>query len=247
MFDVGGHATSAALLTGQILPARTIAMLVLGSVIVMLPRLLGASGEAAVTRRLRPVALALVPLALAISLRSWRTPASAPSSTSSSDADRAFSIARPLLPNVDVPSLDCRYELAADLPPDDDSLDLFRLLDVWGPHDPSPMPVMPALPPRPAGERLPDTLFVGSSFGWWMVREANRNHALGRTHFYYYNKTSYDSSDQEHPTPIRPFSPEWRRVTLSKSLYIVDMPEEYLVAHNDDFFRQIAQALTERP
>ena len=58
----------AAFLPGHILPARSAAMVLLGTALVLLPRVLGLERHARLEERLRTVGLALAPVALAISI-----------------------------------------------------------------------------------------------------------------------------------------------------------------------------------
>ncbi len=161
--------------------------------------------------------------------------------------DAAFAVARPLLPDFDVPSLDCRYEMRTDAPLDGDDYDLYRLINVWSPRPRDPIPVMLAVEDRPAYENLPDTLFVGSSFVWRLIKETDRNHALGETHTYYYNKTVFPWGAEQSTWPVAPGTDAWRELTLKKRLIIVDMPEEYLVDHNAEFLEQLTKLLSETP
>ncbi len=160
--------------------------------------------------------------------------------------DAALDLARPLLPGRSVRSLDCAYEFREPLSVYEEEYDLYRLLNVWG--EPATKRIAflnPSVPElAPASDR-PDTLIVGSSFGGRYLLESTRNRATGRTHFFYYNRRLIFPDLSEAPLP-RAGSPEWRDLVLTKELFLLPAPEEYLPDHFDAFTQQILDALARR-
>jgi hypothetical protein len=147
---------------------------------------------------------------------------------------------------LDPSAVDCAYTMTpTPFVVTDDDYDLFSLLNVWTPPRADRIPHSTKPPPAERVANAPDTLFVGSSFVWRLVRELDRNRVLGHTHVFYYNKTAYDWDKPNDPFPVEPETPRWREILLSKQLYIVDMPEEFMLGHMGEFVDQLTKVLTE--
>jgi hypothetical protein len=156
-----------------------------------------------------------------------------------------------LLPKYSIPPLDCRYTRVLPETSADEEADLLRLLNIWNDKPRESMArTMPIEDPDPDREaERPRTLVVGSSFSWTLVKEANRNHALGRIIVLYYNKTvcvrdegMVDYLRQYEKPPVQ--SEEWRQLVLEDNdLFLLPLPEEYLALHNADFLMELAEAL----
>lgn len=154
-----------------------------------------------------------------------------------------FDRARALVP--DLGPIDCSYELRTDVPVEEDQYDLFRLLDVFAERPAIPIPMtLPVPEPTPPVQR-PEALLIGTSFGWRVLKEARRNHAVGHTHFFYYDVTAYDAdADRVVPKP-QALGPEWREIVRSKSLFVVDINEENLPTAFSKFLDDLIRVLEE--
>lgn len=148
----------------------------------------------------------------------------------------------------------CAVSTTSTAPRWHDDYDLLRLLNAFKvPRASEPVPVV-GVPPLATTPDKPDALIIGSSFGWMLVRDAQRSGVFGKLHFNYYNNSMFDwptekrvTTPWEEPgaTPIEPFSPEWRAATVDKDLYILDLFEAYLIigSYSGDFLDQLDQAL----
>lgn len=152
--------------------------------------------------------------------------------------ERALELARPRLASKTIPALDCSFDMHPGASLDDEEVDLWRLLEVWGGLPTTPFPHMREVREAVPRAERPDTLVVGSSFGRKLVGEALRNKALGQTHFYYYNRTFVDrEADVEYP--LEHGSPRWRATTFEKDLYLLAVLEEYLPDDGKEFLEQV--------
>lgn len=157
--------------------------------------------------------------------------------------EEAFNLVRAEVRGT-IPHLDCRYERVLPPTPAEEEYDLLRLLNVFDAKPRTTAPQMVPVP-EPVGSTPPNALFVGSSFGWKLIKEAERNHALGHTHFFYYNRSVVDRDNLTAPLyPVPPAtSAEWAALALTKSIVILPLPEEYLPFHNGDFLLDTLRAL----
>jgi len=162
--------------------------------------------------------------------------------------DRGFD----LLPNrLSIRRLDCRFERVLLPAPSEEEFDLLRLMNVWNDNPREPIAQMlPATVPDDDYLReahLPNTIVVGSSFSWTLLKQADRNLALGRVVVLYYNTTlclrdKTPFYDQQRPVPT-PQSDEWRQLVIDDNeLFLLPIVEEYIPFHNADFLMQLAEA-----
>lgn len=157
--------------------------------------------------------------------------------------EAAFAVARPRLQGVTIPHLDCNYVLSPGTALFVEELDLFRLLNVWGAMPTEPLPRMPPVAETVAESLRVDTLIAGSSFAWKEIEEAERNHTLGRTHLFFYNKTVVPR-DGEPPHPVPPRQDEaWKKLVFGKKLFLLPTIEEYVPADNSEFLDDLIGGL----
>ncbi len=138
-----------------------------------------------------------------------------------------------------VPALDCTYEMRGDVDLLEEDYDLFRLLDIWslGARGPAAMaPVVRADLPetRPLSER-PRTLVVGTSFGWKITTELDRNHVSADLQFHYFSTTLIDWPSR-HTVDLALGSQTWQALMESKDLVVYVVPEEYFADEEQAFF-----------
>jgi hypothetical protein len=144
---------------------------------------------------------------------------------------------------VPVTPLDCRFESVRLPNLDEEEFDLLRLLNGFADKPANAIPQVLHLPDRAPAKDAPDALFVGSSFAWRIIKEAERNHAFGKTACFYYNKTvALRDGSPDFPVPAAD-SPEWRELVFGRRLIVLPLPEEYLPLHDADFLLQLAAAL----
>lgn len=148
----------------------------------------------------------------------------------------AFDLARPHLHDATLSSPDCSYRMTLDAPLEHEDYDLFMLLNVWAPRPASPIPVMPVTPHGIPREQRPSTMIVGSSFGWKVVVEAERAHALGHLNFHYYATSLYDRDAVGTARPLALRSKEWQDIVASTTLFLYAVPEEFLIHDGEIFF-----------
>lgn len=153
----------------------------------------------------------------------------------------AFDLARPHLGEAQLPSPDCTYRLDHDVALEHEDYDLFMLLNVWAPRPANPIPVMTTEPSMIPRERRPDTMLIGSSFGWKVVVEAERSRALRHLYFHYYATSLYDR-DGGPPRPLALRSKEWEDIVASTTLFLYAVPEEFLIHDGDRFFDAVVAA-----
>lgn len=145
----------------------------------------------------------------------------------------ALELARPLVHAAEIPPADCRYEMKAGGRLDED-FDLFLLLNVWAPHPTNAVPIMEPAAERVPRERRADAMVVGSSFGWNIVYQAERTHAVGHLYFHYYSTTLEDrDGGPARPVPLR--SAEWQALIASTTLFFYPIPEEFLIQDAEPF------------
>jgi hypothetical protein len=133
---------------------------------------------------------------------------------------------------------DCPY-VESPLRRSHDDFDLVRLLNAWSvPHSHRHAHVTHG---EPSGER-PRAVFVASSFGWQIVRDAETSHQFGSIWLDY-----YDSTQIQRPTGITlevtTGTPAWRDVFRDEDLYVYELFETYLFADNK--FSRVLDALRE--
>ncbi len=116
-----------------------------------------------------------------------------------------------------------------------DDFDLWTLLNAWWPaaRDRN-APTVDHVPPVPSPTMKPSVLFVGTSFGWTILKDAERTKLFGAMHFDFYN-SMFVAWPQNTSFDIHPHSKEWRDIVLDKDLYILDLFECYLLAPDDTY------------
>lgn len=142
------------------------------------------------------------------------------------------------------PAYTCEYEARADAPLLHEDYDLLRLMNVWGARADVDRDPVVFLRPGPAQTVEPvDVLVVGTSFCWNFLKDSERAGALGRTHFFYYNRRLFDWPSSAEQTLV-PGSPAWRNAALGKQLYILDLFESYPIPpHATELLDQLEAAL----
>lgn len=156
--------------------------------------------------------------------------------------EEGLRLVRPLLPEYEIPTLDCAFTLETkdDFEPGAEENDLLRLLNVWTPHPRVVVPVTKPLPERVPVERRPPTLVVGTSFGWRVVFEGERNHAFRHIRLHYYSKLIVDR-DADKTTPLAIATPGWRELIESSSLIIIPAVEEYMPADGAELVKHLLE------
>jgi hypothetical protein len=135
-----------------------------------------------------------------------------------------------------IPTLDCSYEMRDDVGLHEEEYDLHRLLNIWIGRPAAKAPfVRFDLPEQVPVEKRPSVLVIGSSFGWKVTKELERNHAVRDLQFYYYNSTVVDWPSSKSQL-LKLGSPEWRDLVASKDLLLYVVPEEYFADDNNPFF-----------
>jgi SGNH hydrolase-like domain, acetyltransferase AlgX len=161
--------------------------------------------------------------------------------------DEAFALARARLPGVSIPVLDCRFREYMPGNIDPEEFDLLRVMNVWGTKAYVQVTEMVTVEETVPLAQRPPTLLVGSSFSWGMMTEAERNHALGRMHLFYYNTTVVDPGDETQAATMYPVpragTEAWQRLVMEKTLFLFPVPPEYIPVHNSDFLMQLVDAL----
>jgi hypothetical protein len=105
-----------------------------------------------------------------------------------------------------------------------DDYDLMRLLNAWGvPHD--------RLAPRVTHELLAaaepvSVMFIGTSFCWALLRDAEASRQFSKTYMDYYNQILVTGPDDAQ-SPVKPHTPEWRDTFLGEDLYVLDLFESF--------------------
>lgn len=145
----------------------------------------------------------------------------------------ALELARPLVNSAEIPPVDCRYEMKAGGRLDED-FDLYLLLNIWAPHPTNAVPIMEPAPERVPRERRADAMVVGSSFGWNIVYQAERIHALRHLYFHYYS-TTLEDRDGGPPRRVPLRSAEWQALLASTTLFLYPIPEEFLIQDAEPF------------
>jgi hypothetical protein len=160
--------------------------------------------------------------------------------------DEAIKLARPHLPDVTIPPLDCTSWMAPADSVEGEEFDLFRLANVWASPPTMDVPRMKLVDEIAPFDRRPGLMVVGSSFAWRPVFEAERTKTFGRIHLFYYNKTVVDRDGRPfYPVPP-PHSEAWRALVDPKILYLLPCPEEFLPDHNGDFLAELLEELTDK-
>lgn len=80
-------------------------------------------------------------------------------------------------------------------------------------------------------ELRPSAMFIGTSFQWTIMKDAERTHLFGAIHMDYYNKLLV-AWPQDVAVDVHPHTPEWRDLFMTKDLYILDLFEVFLLAPN---------------
>lgn len=144
---------------------------------------------------------------------------------------------------------ECELRMVGDMPSHYDDYDLIELLNVWG--VPPQAKVVPRAdhPDREIDPKLqanaPSMLIVGTSFNWIVLKDTQAADAVKDVHFIYYNRlvVTWPSGKQE---PLDTKTELWRRATLGKQLYILDLYETYLPAdYTFKFLDDLDKALDE--
>lgn len=127
------------------------------------------------------------------------------------------------------------------LPADHDDFDLWNLLNAWWRPRLHQMRTQAVHAPPADGSPRPSVMFIGTSFCWNIMHDADDSHRFGQIHMDYYNRTLVKWPENIH-TEVHPHSPEWRAVFLDRDLYVLDLFEGYLAAPDgyvDQFLTEV--------
>lgn len=125
------------------------------------------------------------------------------------------------------PAHACNYERSFTIGRVDD-FDLKRVLNAYAVYRSiKDMPLVTHPPPPPGAPVGPRTLYIGTSFCWWLLYDAEASRAFGRASFNYYNQTFVDGPEGARH-PVVAGDGDWRRLTLGNHLYVLDLFESYL-------------------
>lgn len=145
------------------------------------------------------------------------------------------------------PAHDCVFERGKPKAKSDD-FDLLRLLNAMFVYrGVDHIPAVRHAPPAGAATR-PSVLFIGTSFCWTLLKDADASQLYGDLHMNYYNQTFVAWPADKH-SAVEPATPRWRSVTLDRELYVLDLFEGYLGApgaYVEQFLEQFLREL-ERP
>jgi hypothetical protein len=134
---------------------------------------------------------------------------------------------------------DCPLDLGA-ITAGNDDLDLLNLLNAWGVPSSRQSPgVRHAAPPPGEG---PSVLFIGTSFCWALLRDAEASHRFASEAMDYYNKVLVVGPDNAQ-TPVVPHSAAWKDHFLGDDLYVLDLFESYYGAP-DSFIEHFLDELS---
>jgi hypothetical protein len=158
----------------------------------------------------------------------------------------ALDLARPLLRDLEIPPIDCSYRMASGVDIAEEEFDLFRLLNVWTPRPDVAVPVLDPVPERKPGRQRAKAMILGTSFGWKVMKEAVRTHAVEHAAFHYYFNTFYERYG-DRGTVIPLGGPAWVERVEAHSLFLLPTPEEYLVGDGLLFLDHIIALLTGVP
>ncbi len=146
----------------------------------------------------------------------------------------ALALARPLVHDAEVPTIECNFRMAHGVSVEEEDFDLLRLMNIFTPPPSNAVPVMDPMTERTPRERRADGVVLGTSFGWKIVYEAERTHALRRVTYYYYNSRAIDR-DTNKDSKVVPMSKEWQDLVASSTLFFYPAPEEYLLVDGEVF------------
>lgn len=131
-----------------------------------------------------------------------------------------------------------------------DDYDLWRLLNVWKVKRASfQVPIAVHDEPVGAPAPLPRALFVGTSFNWALIRDAERSKLLAPVHMHYYD-SQLITAPTNASVPMASGSPEWRAVMRDKDLIVLDLLETALYSGHvylDNFLRHSEALAAELP
>jgi hypothetical protein len=107
--------------------------------------------------------------------------------------------------------------------------DLLRLLNSYFvyPHT-RRVPSVRHAPP-PAGPR-PSMLFVGSSFCWTLIFDAEASGVFGPLHMSYYHRTFVPIPENTERQEVKAGTPMWNEAMVDKDIYVLDLFESYLAS-----------------
>jgi hypothetical protein len=154
--------------------------------------------------------------------------------------EEAFASARPLLSAWTIPPLDCSFAMRTDAPLASPDYDLYRLLNVWPARPATPIAVSGPAADRVPRARRPNMFVVGSSFGWPIIVEAERNHAVARMQFHYYMETLFEWGGDH--APVKTGSQAWRDAVAASPLIVMPVPEEFLSRDVNELFQPLIDA-----
>lgn len=106
-------------------------------------------------------------------------------------------------------------------------IDLLRLINAYGVYaDTKRVPHAGHAPP-PAGAPKPSVLFVGTSFSWTLMYDADASGLYGPLHVSYYHQKLVSWPENVTET-LKTGTPMWRDAMVGKDLYVLDLFESYL-------------------
>ncbi len=122
---------------------------------------------------------------------------------------------------------DCPFERKR-VPRSYDDFDLWRLLNaIWVYPTVKQVPGVHHATPPPSVAKRPGVLFVGTSFGWQIMRDAQTSGLFRSSRLNYYNQVFADAGPGEH-IPVEPGTSGWRELTMTNELIVLDLFESYL-------------------
>ncbi|MGN6108560.1 MAG: alginate O-acetyltransferase AlgX-related protein [Kofleriaceae bacterium] len=139
------------------------------------------------------------------------------------------------------PEAPCGWELRRVRRSHDD-FDLLRLLNAWGVPRAAPLTPIALHTPPPPGTRTARAMFISTSFGWQLLREADASRRFSATWIDYYDKTLFGYPAQIE-FPVRAHEPLWRLAMMYDDLYVIELFEPYLLTSPDHFVGTALAAL----
>jgi len=140
-------------------------------------------------------------------------------------------------------SFTCPYEIGR-ARRSHDNYDLMRLLNVWRPAHQRQHGLVSYDPPPQAPK--PRILFISSSFGWQLLKSAERSRRFRELWLDYYDSILYGRPNGVEVENLPVDSSQWRDVFLDQDLYIYELFETYLFA-DDKFVRVLDNLLAHLP
>jgi hypothetical protein len=143
-------------------------------------------------------------------------------------------------PSIDVP---CQYQVKR-AKRSHDNYDLLRLLNVWKPRHGRANAIVTYDEPPPGPK--PTIMFISTSFGWQILRNAQESQRFRELWLDYYDWILYGRPSGFEVENLPVDSAQWREVFLEQDIYVYELFETYLYA-DEKFVRILDNLLQHFP